>query len=128
MLRKYILDPSLVLREQPVELKEDLSYDEEAVRILDRKEQVLRNKTVPLVKVLWRHHGVEEATWELKDQMKKRYSTLSVIFDREGKVGVFYAKSDILWSFEFSGMYTLRDKLKVCRVRNFGVVLFRGIF
>ncbi|KAA0056520.1 Chromo domain-containing protein [Cucumis melo var. makuwa] len=78
MLRKYILDPSLVLREQPVELKEDLSYDEEAVRILDRKEQVLRNKTVPLVKVLWRHHGVEEATWELKDQMKKRYSTLSV--------------------------------------------------
>ncbi|KAA0056524.1 Chromo domain-containing protein [Cucumis melo var. makuwa] len=76
--RKYILDPSLVLREQPVELKEDLSYDEEAVRILDRKEQVLRNKTVPLIKVLWRHHGVEEATWEPKDQMKKRYSTLLV--------------------------------------------------
>ena len=65
-----------MLREQPVELKEDFSYNEEAVQILDRKEQVLRNKTIPLVKVLWRHHGVEEATWEPEDQMKKRYPTL----------------------------------------------------
>ena len=31
MLKKYIPDPSHVLREQPVELKEDLNYDEEAV-------------------------------------------------------------------------------------------------
>ncbi|KAA0032776.1 DNA/RNA polymerase superfamily protein [Cucumis melo var. makuwa] len=64
MLRKYIPDPSHVLQEQPVELKEDLSYVEEPVQILDRKEQVLRNKTIPLIKVLWRHHGAEEATWE----------------------------------------------------------------
>ncbi|KAL4023235.1 hypothetical protein IC575_016986 [Cucumis melo] len=62
MLRKYIPDPSHVLQEQPVELKEDLSYVEEPVQILDRKEQVLRNKTIPLIKVLWRHHGAEEAT------------------------------------------------------------------
>ncbi|KAA0062255.1 putative Retrotransposon protein [Cucumis melo var. makuwa] len=52
MLRKYIPDPSHVLQEQPVELKEDLSYVEEPVEILDRKEQVLRNKTIPLIKVL----------------------------------------------------------------------------
>ena len=38
MLRKYIQDPSHVLREQPIELKEDLSYDEEPVQILDIKE------------------------------------------------------------------------------------------
>ena len=37
MLRKYIPDPSHVLREQPVELKEDLSYDEEPIQILDKK-------------------------------------------------------------------------------------------
>ncbi|KAA0066186.1 hypothetical protein E5676_scaffold790G001080 [Cucumis melo var. makuwa] len=76
MLRKYIPDLSHVLQEQPVELKEDLSYVEEPVQILDRKEQVLRNKTIPLIQVLWRHHGVEEATWEPKDQMKKRYPIL----------------------------------------------------
>ncbi|KAA0051482.1 putative retrotransposon protein, identical [Cucumis melo var. makuwa] len=50
MLRKYIPDPSHVLQEQPVELKEDLSYVEEQVQILDRKEQVLRNKMIPLIK------------------------------------------------------------------------------
>ncbi|XP_038888530.1 uncharacterized protein LOC120078346 [Benincasa hispida] len=55
MLRKYVLDPTHMLPEQPVRLKENLSYEEELVEILDRKEQVLRNKTIPLVKVLWRN-------------------------------------------------------------------------
>ncbi|KAL4011196.1 hypothetical protein IC575_028245 [Cucumis melo] len=76
MLRKYIPDPSHVLQDQPVELKEDLSYVEEPVQILDRKEQVLRNKTIPLINVLWRHHGAEEATWEPEYQMKKSYPIL----------------------------------------------------
>ncbi|KAA0063968.1 Retrotransposon protein, Ty3-gypsy subclass [Cucumis melo var. makuwa] len=37
---------------QPVPLKEKLSYEEEPMQILDKKEQVLRNKVIPLVKVL----------------------------------------------------------------------------
>ncbi|KAA0037490.1 retrotransposon protein, putative, Ty3-gypsy subclass [Cucumis melo var. makuwa] len=36
MLRKYIPDPSHVLQEQSVELKEDLSYVEEPVQILEK--------------------------------------------------------------------------------------------
>ena len=52
ILRKYIPDPSHVLREQPVEIQENLTYKEEPVKILDRREQVLCNKTIPLVKVL----------------------------------------------------------------------------
>ena len=35
MLRKYISDPSHVLRDQPVELKEDLNYEERPVQIVD---------------------------------------------------------------------------------------------
>ena len=70
MLRKYIPNPSNVLTEQPVEIQENLTYEEEPVQILDRREQVLRNKTIPLVKVLWRSHTVEEATWEHEEQMK----------------------------------------------------------
>ena len=76
MLRKYILDPSHVLTAQPVEIQENLTYEEEPVQILDRREQVLCNKTIPLVKVLWRSHTVEEATWELEEQMKRHYSHL----------------------------------------------------
>ena len=51
MLRKYIPNPSHVLTAQPVEIQENLTYEEEPVQILDRREQVLRNKTIPLVKV-----------------------------------------------------------------------------
>ena len=35
MLRKYIPDPSHVLIEQPVEIQENLTYEEEPVQILD---------------------------------------------------------------------------------------------
>ena len=76
MLRKYIPDPSHVLTEQLVEIQENLTYEEEPVQILDRREQVLRNKTIPLVKVLWRSHTIEEATWEPEAQMRRHYPQL----------------------------------------------------
>ncbi|KAL5568676.1 hypothetical protein UlMin_025251 [Ulmus minor] len=62
MLRKYISDPSHVLESEPIEIREDLTYEEQPVQILDRKNKALRNKVIPLVKVLWRNHKVEEAT------------------------------------------------------------------
>ena len=64
MLRRYRSDPSHILQAQPLELKDDLSYEEEPIAILSRETKVLRMKTIPLVKVLWKHHGSEEATWE----------------------------------------------------------------
>ena len=76
MLRKYMADPSHVLRDQPVELKEDLTYEETPIQIVDQKDQVLRNKVIPLVKVLWMNNGKEEATWEREDQMQTQYPHL----------------------------------------------------
>ena len=76
MLRKYIPDPSHVLREQPVQLKENLTYEEILVQIVDRKEQVLRSKIIPLVKVLWKNHEREAATWEPEAQMRRQYPQL----------------------------------------------------
>ena len=70
MLRKYIPDPSHVLREQPVQLKENLTYEETPVQIVDYKEQVLRSKIIPSVKVLWRNHEREAAIWEPEAQMR----------------------------------------------------------
>ncbi|XP_038885918.1 uncharacterized protein LOC120076226 [Benincasa hispida] len=40
MLRKYVLDPMHILAAQSIQLKEDLSYEEEAIEILDKKDQV----------------------------------------------------------------------------------------
>ena len=52
MLRKYISDPLHVLEAPEIELRDNLSYEEQPVQILDRKEKELRNKTIPLVKVI----------------------------------------------------------------------------
>ena len=76
MLRKYISDPSHVLETPEIELRDDLSYEEQPVQILGREEKELRNKTISLVKVLWRNHLVEEATWEREDQMQSQYPHL----------------------------------------------------
>ena len=76
MLRKYISDPSHVIEAPEIELKDDSSYEEQPVQILGREEKELRNKTISLVKVLWRNHLIEEATWEREDQMLSQYPHL----------------------------------------------------
>ena len=44
--------------------------------IMDNQDRALRYKTVRLVKVLWQHRGVEEATWEHEDTMRTTYPFL----------------------------------------------------
>ncbi|KAJ8747720.1 hypothetical protein K2173_012670 [Erythroxylum novogranatense] len=81
VMRRYRSDPSRIIRTSDVQLRDDLSYEELPVEILDTKKKVLRNKTVQLVKVLWRNHSVEEATWEPLEAMKEKYPHL---FDDSG--------------------------------------------
>ena len=76
MLHKYISDPSHVMETPEIELRDDLSYEEQPVQILGKEEVELCNKTISLVKVLWRNHLVEEATWEREDQMRGQYPHL----------------------------------------------------
>ncbi|XP_068323203.1 uncharacterized protein [Pyrus communis] len=76
MFRHYASDLSHVIPLQPLEINPDLTYDEEPVTILDWKYKVMGNKTVHLVKVLWRNHSVEEATWETEERMKELYPPL----------------------------------------------------
>ncbi|KAA3473747.1 Retrotransposable element Tf2 protein type 1 [Gossypium australe] len=76
MLRRYRSDPSHVVAVEEIEVNPDLTMEEEPVQILDRDVKVLRRKSVPLVKVLWQNHGVEEATWEPEDMMRQQYPQL----------------------------------------------------
>ena len=76
MLRRYRSDESHILPMQYVQVQADLSYDEEPKAILAREVKQLRNKQVSLVKVLWQHHGREEATWEPEATMKAQYPQL----------------------------------------------------
>ncbi|XP_052487987.1 uncharacterized protein LOC128041726 [Gossypium raimondii] len=70
MLWKYIYDPFYVVPVKEIEVRSNHSYEEEPVATLDRKVNVLCNKTVLFVTVLCRNHKIEEATWESKDVMK----------------------------------------------------------
>ena len=76
MLRRYRSDPSHVIPTEDIEIRSDLTYEEESVQILAREVKELRNKRVPLVKVLWRSHSVEEATWEPEETMRAQYPHL----------------------------------------------------
>ena len=76
MLRKYIADPSHVLQPQAVELTEDLTYEEFPVVIVDRQVRQLRTKDIPMVKVLWSNHIVENCTWEIETMMRVVYPYL----------------------------------------------------
>ena len=59
----------------------DGTFEEGLVCIMDSRDQVLRHKTVRLVKVLLQHRGVEEATWERVDTMR---ATHPFLFEDEG--------------------------------------------
>ncbi|XP_062155192.1 uncharacterized protein LOC133863249 [Alnus glutinosa] len=75
MLRKYV-HPLHVIDFEPLQVQADLKYEEKPVQILDRKVQQLRTKTIPLVKVLWQNHEVEEASWELEQEIRSKYPYL----------------------------------------------------
>ncbi|GJU39628.1 putative nucleotidyltransferase, ribonuclease H [Tanacetum coccineum] len=55
------------------QIREDLSYTEEPESILDRQVRVMRNKTIPFVKILWRNHPEREATWETEESIRTSY-------------------------------------------------------
>ncbi|XP_019245207.1 PREDICTED: uncharacterized protein LOC109225071 [Nicotiana attenuata] len=76
MLRKCILDSSQVLEAPAIPLDEKLSYEEEPMAIVDRQVRKLRSKKIVFVKVLWRNHTVEEATWEVEKDMQVKYPHL----------------------------------------------------
>ena len=76
ILRKYTPDPAHVVDWGQIEVDTDGTFEEGPVFILDSRDQILRRMTVRLVRVLWRHYGVEESTWECEDTMRATYPFL----------------------------------------------------
>ncbi|RVW61725.1 Transposon Ty3-I Gag-Pol polyprotein [Vitis vinifera] len=74
--RKCTPNPTWVVDMQDVQISEDTSYVEEPLRILEVGEHRFRNKVIPAVKVWWQHHGIEEATWEPEEEMRRHYPQL----------------------------------------------------
>ncbi|GJX13125.1 putative nucleotidyltransferase, ribonuclease H [Tanacetum coccineum] len=73
LLRGYKYHPLHVVSYPFDQIREDLSYTEEPESILDRQDRVMRNKTIPFVKILWKNHPEREATWETEESMRASY-------------------------------------------------------
>jgi hypothetical protein len=53
--------------------KEDFSYQEYPVKILETSERVTRNKRIKMCKMQWSHHTEEEATWLREEELKVEF-------------------------------------------------------
>lgn len=88
-LRRYVADLTHVLYHSEIEVGPS-SYQEQPVGILDRREKVMRSKTIPLVRVAWKHNSPGESTWEREDEMRERYPHL---FKIQGMICFSYGNS-----------------------------------
>ena len=75
-LRKYVFDPSHIVKLEHIKIFEDLTYEEVLVQIVDVMDKVLRRAVVKLVKVQWSNHSIREATWELEEEMREKHPYL----------------------------------------------------
>jgi hypothetical protein len=67
--------PEEQLPMKDLDAKEDHSYQEYPVKILETSERVTRNKKIKMCKVQWSHHTKEEATWEREEELKAEFSS-----------------------------------------------------
>jgi hypothetical protein len=74
-LKKCRRVPEEQLPMKDLDSKEDLSYQEYPVKILETSERVTRNKRIKMCKVQWSHHTEEEATWEREEEFKAEFSS-----------------------------------------------------
>jgi hypothetical protein len=72
-LKKCLRMPEEQLPMEDMDTKEDLSYQEYPVKILETSERVTRNKRIKMCKVQWSHHTEEEATWEREEELKAEF-------------------------------------------------------
>ncbi|KAJ9547266.1 hypothetical protein OSB04_019809 [Centaurea solstitialis] len=75
-LRKCLADPETAIPLQDIEVDQNLNFVEEPVAVMDRKIRKLRNKEIVLVKIQWKFHKGQEATWEAESEMRTKYPYL----------------------------------------------------
>jgi hypothetical protein len=67
--------PEEQLHMEDLDTKEDLSYPEYHIKILETSKRVTRNKKIKMCKVQWSHHTEEEATWKREEELKAEFSS-----------------------------------------------------
>ena len=61
---------------EAIQLKDDLTYEEKPIKILETAERNTRSKTIKFCNFQWSHHTEEEATWEREDSLREEHPHL----------------------------------------------------
>ena len=65
-------------------VKEDLTYEEFSVKILETAERVTRSRVIRMCKVQWNRYTEDEATWEREEDLRKTYPLKGSRYPRGG--------------------------------------------
>ena len=57
-------------------VKEDLTYEEFPIKILEMTKRVMRSRVIKMCKVQWNRYTEDEATWEREEDLRKTYLQL----------------------------------------------------
>jgi hypothetical protein len=72
-LKKCLHVPEEQIPMEDLDAKEDHSYQQYHVKILETSVRVTRNKRVKMCKVQWSHDTEEDATWEREEELKAEF-------------------------------------------------------
>lgn len=76
MYQLYVFYLSHVMELELNPNSKDFSYEKVLIQIIDVMDKVLCHAIVKSIKVLWSNHSIEEANWELEEEMRDRQSHL----------------------------------------------------
>jgi hypothetical protein len=75
-LKKYLRVPEEQIPLEELTVKEDLTYEEYPVKILETTERVTRSRTIKMCRVQWKRYSEDESTWEREEGLRKSYPQL----------------------------------------------------
>jgi hypothetical protein len=73
-LKKCLRLPEEQLPMEDMDAREELSYQEYPIKILETFERITQDEKIKICKVQWSHHTEEEATWEREEELKAEFS------------------------------------------------------
>jgi hypothetical protein len=72
-LKKCLRVPEEQILLEKLTIKEDLTYEEFPVKILETAERVTRSQVIKMCKIQWNQYTADEATWEREQDLRKTY-------------------------------------------------------
>ncbi|XP_047309928.1 BTB/POZ domain-containing protein At1g03010-like [Impatiens glandulifera] len=93
----------------------DLAYEEVPTELISKQIRRLRNKEISMVKVLWSNHFTSEATWEVEEEMQKRYPTLAELIPDHARVMGDGLYRDVYIFFKVHPNIKDSERYKLCK-------------